>query len=163
MTIREGRCGIRLSTVAATVGTVALAAGGLVPAAHAAPPLDFNGTYTAVQKSFMIDPNTGAQIDAPNQVSTWIVSSACMLAGCVAHIVSNSLDALDMVFDGRQWNRVAIPPQTGNCGGATVPARAAVQFLVPRVDGSLSGAMNSIVDCGGAPVALSQPLTVTPS
>lgn len=163
MTIRDGRRGVRLSTVAATtVGTVAVAAAGMAPAAHAAP-FDFNGTYTAVQKSFTIDPNTGAQLDAPPQVMTWIVFSACALPGCVAHIVSNSLDALDMVFDGRQWNRVAIPPQTGNCGGAPVPARAAVQFLLPRVDGSLSGALNSIVDCGGAPVALSQPLTVTPS
>ena len=112
----------------------------------------FNGTYTAVQKTFMIDPQTGAQVAQPDQVSTWIVFSACSLPGCTAHIVSNSVNALDMVFDGKQWNRLAIPPQTGNCGGATVPARGAVQVLRPRADGSLSGALTSTVDCGGAPV-----------
>jgi hypothetical protein len=89
--------------------------------------------------------------------------SACSLPGCTAHIVSNSVNTLDMVFDGKQWNRQAIPPLTGNCGGATVPARDAVEVLQPRADGSLSGALTSTVDCGGAPVNLSQPITLTPS
>ncbi|HEY6573649.1 MAG TPA: hypothetical protein VI029_01685 [Mycobacterium sp.] len=148
---------------AATLGALALAAGGMAFAgvANAAPP--FIGTYTAVQKSFMIDPQTGAQLAQPDQVSTWIATSYCSISGCTTHIVSNSLNALDMVFDGKQWNRLAMPPQTGNCGGATVPARGAVEVLLPQADGSLSGALTSTVDCGGRSVAVSQPITVTPS
>ncbi len=164
MTNRDGRLGIVLSRgAAATLGALALAAGGTAFAGVANASTGFNGTYTAVQKSVMIDPETGGQVAQPDQVSTWIVFSECSIPGCTAHIVSNSLNALDMVFDGKQWNRVAITPQTGNCGGATVPARGAVQVLQPRADGSLSGALTSTVDCGGAPVALSQPITVTPS
>jgi hypothetical protein len=164
MTNRDGRLGIVLSRgAAATLGVLALAAAGMAFAGGADAATGFNGTYTAVQKTVMIDPESGGQVPQPDQVSTWIVFSACSLPGCTAHIVSNSVNALDMVFDGKQWNRQAIPPQTGNCGGATVPARGAVQVLQPRADGSLSGALTSTVDCGGAPVNLSQPITVTPS
>lgn len=154
---------VRTRVEAAALALV-VAAGGLTLAgvAGASPP-SFNGTYTVVQKSFTIDPRTGARIDQPDQVSTWIVFSACTLPGCAAHVVSNSLRDFGMAFDGTRWNRVALPPQTGTCNGATVPATSAAEFLVPRSDGTLTGAATATVDCNGVPIDSTQPLVATPA
>lgn len=158
----EGRCGAALARgVTGVLGALAVVAGAtaLPGVAHAA--TLFNGTYTAVQKSFTIDPRTGARIDQPDQVGIWIVSSTCAIQGCTARAVRIG-GSFDFVFDGRQWNRLAVP-RTGTCRGATVPAFAAALFLVPQSDGSLTGAVTSTVDCDGVAVDSSLPLTVTPS
>lgn len=148
---------------AAALALTVTASGIALPAVAQAAAPSFNGSYTVVQKSFTIDPSTGARIDRPDQVSIWIAFSPCTITGCVAHVVSNSLHTFDMVFDGTQWNRVALPPRTGICNGAIVPARAAAEFLVPQSDGSLSGAVTSTVDCDGVLLDSSLPLIANPS
>ena len=148
----QRRCtDIRTRATAAAFGTLAMAAGALAPSTSAETLPMFNGTYTAVQKSSAM----------PDQVSLWNVQSACGIQGCLAHVVADSLTGFDMMFTGTQWNRLAYP-QTGTCNGANVPARTASEFLVPQADGSLSGATTSTVDCDGAAVDASQPLTLTP-
>lgn len=135
----------RASALAVALG---IAASGMSPAvaAQAAPAPSFNGTYTA---------------DENGHTSLWIVGSPCTLMGCKAHIVSKAIGS-DWLYNGTQWSRLAWP-LTGTCNGAIVPARAAQQYLVPRSDGSLSGAVTATVDCGGATVEQSHPLTLTPS
>jgi hypothetical protein len=148
----EGRCtGILNRGVTAALCALTVAAGGWAqPGVANATPL-FNGTYTAVLKSPA----------APDQVSLWNVSSTCVIQACVAHVVADSLTGFDMMFTGSQWNRLAYP-QLGMCKGAKVPARSASQTLVPRAEGSLAGSVTSSVDCDGAPVDVSQSLTLTP-
>jgi len=162
MKMREDRCGIvPARAIAAVLGTVAIMAGGLALPAVAGAATPFTGSYTAVRQSSTVDPHTGAPNPAPDQVNTWIVSSSCALTACIAH-VATAREGFDMLFDGQQWNRLAVP-HTGTCNGATVPARSAAWYLVPQSDGSFSGAVTSTVDCNGAPVNLSQPLTLTPA
>lgn len=161
MNERGGRCGSTLAkSTTAVFGAVVIAAGAITVTAIAHAQSLFNGTYTTVQKSYVIDARTGERIAQPDQTGIWIVTSSCLMLGCTASAVKAG-EGFDFVFDGKQWNRHAVPP-TGTCGGVTVPARAAAVYLVPQSDGSLSGAVTSTVDCGGATVDSSQPLTVTP-
>jgi hypothetical protein len=70
-TTRDGRFGVMLGRgAAATLGALALAAGGTAFAGVADAATGFTGTYTAVQKTFMIDPESGGQVPQPDQVST---------------------------------------------------------------------------------------------
>ncbi|MDT5075443.1 MAG: hypothetical protein QOJ80_80 [Mycobacterium sp.] len=152
MSEHAGRCtGIVNRGVTAALCALTVVAGALAqPGVANATPL-FNGTYTAVLKSPA----------APDQVSLWNVSSSCLIQGCLAHVIADSLTGFEMMFTGSQWNRLAYP-QLGMCQGTKVPARSASQTLVPRADGSLAGSVTSTVDCDGAPVNVSQALTLTP-
>jgi hypothetical protein len=144
-------CGIVLKkgmTVVLCALTVAV--GGTALAGVAQEATLWVGDYNAVQKIS----------GQPDQVSIWKVTSTGAFLSCVAH-VANKAGGSDWMFDGKQWNRLAVP-QTGDCNGATVPARSARETLVPRADGSLSEGVASTVDCNGVTVDMSQPLTLTP-
>jgi hypothetical protein len=146
-----------LSTVTAlAVAVVSTAIPSTVAGADAAPL--FNGSYTVTQKA-QTDPASGAGL--PDRTSTWIVSSACALLGCLAAVVSDSLTSFNLMFDGTKWTRLSTG-DTGTCGGVTVPASAAALFVVPQGDGSFTGVRTVTVPCGGTSADLSQPLTVTP-
>jgi hypothetical protein len=132
------------------LGALTVAAGGTALAGVAHGTTLFTGAYHAVVSS----------PGQPDRVSIWNVSSSCALISCVAH-VAQPAGGTDWLFDGNQWNRLAVP-QLGDCNGVTVPARSARQTLVPQADGSLSGSMTSSVDCNGTTVDRSESLTVTP-
>ena len=147
MNERDGRRGNlpgRVAVVAAVVAVMGAGSPAIVAVAHDAPL--FNGSYTVVQ---------------PDKTSTWIVSSGCAFLGCVASVVSDSLTGFTMLFDGTKWNQLAVP-HVGTCGGATVPASDAEQFLMPQKNGSFRGARTVTVQCDGTTVTQSQPLTATP-
>jgi hypothetical protein len=143
--------GMVLKKGAITVlGALTVAAGSTALAGVAHGTTLFTGAYHAVVSS----------PGQPDRVSIWNVSSSCAFLSCVAH-VAQSTAASDWLFDGNQWNRLAVP-QFGDCNGVTVPARSARQTLVPQADGSLAGSLTSSVDCNGTTVEESESLTVTP-
>lgn len=145
-------CGVVLKkAMMAVLCSLVVAAGATAHAGSARADAPFNGTYTAVQK-------VSGQ---PDRVSLWNVTSTCGFTSCVARVV-NGAGGFDWMFDGNQWNRLAVP-RLAECNGVTVPARSAHETLVPRADGSLHGAVTSTVDCNGTTVDSSLPLVLTPS
>jgi hypothetical protein len=144
-------CGTVLKKgMTAMLCALTVAAGGTALAGVANGATLWVGDYNAVQKI----------AGQPDRVGIWNVTSTCGFMSCLAR-VANREGGFDWMFDGNQWNRLAVP-RVADCNGATVPAISANETLVPRADGSLSGAVTSTVDCNGATVDLSQPLTLTP-
>ncbi|WP_232004711.1 serine/threonine-protein kinase [Mycobacterium sp. ACS1612] len=139
----------------ALLGVVVLIAGGVfaavqltrddnpgTPAATAAAPETFNGTYRA-------DLGPGTDLDdkpvanAPATTATWAVRSTCGASGCVATAANISEGGIALVsnltFDQLGGTWVAVGLASAQCGGPTPDEIWVVYSLKPQPDGTLTG------------------------
>jgi serine/threonine-protein kinase len=139
----------------ALVGVVVLIAGGVfaavqltrddkpaTPAATAAAPETFDGTYRA-------DLGPGTDLDdkpvanAPATTATWAVRSTCGASGCVATAANINEGGIALVsnltFDQLGGTWVAVGLASAQCGGPTPDEIWVVYSLKPQSDGTLTG------------------------